>query len=164
MSNTKAKYTKYDSEGRQIISEEYIDEQIALAKASRKSTWRVIKKAEWEKLHQDGAHYFASVADDTGNLICQCANKNSLETAQKRAEHIVKCVNNHEQNLKRITELEAVITTRAKIGLGDRSTINELVEALRDCIDLLSNPSASGYIPKIILTEAKQALEKASIK
>ena len=55
--------------------------------------WRVITYEEWEKLHQDGAHYFSSVAQVNPSgyldyLICQCADKGSLQKTRANARLI----------------------------------------------------------------------------
>ena len=124
-------------EKRHEVERQKQERLMSTTKPKHTATWRVIKKDEWEKLHQDGAHYFASVADDTGNLICQCANKNSLTTAQSRAEHIVKCVNSHD----------------------------ELVEALKVALPLLEvKYKGDDFGWKNYVEPAKQALEKVGVK
>ena len=55
--------------------------------------WKVITHEEWEKLHQDSAHYFSSVAQVNHEgyleyLICQCADKGSLTKTQANARLI----------------------------------------------------------------------------
>lgn len=65
-----------------------------------KTQWRVIKKEEWKKLYQDGAHYFSSVADDNGRIICQCADKESLKLTQDTADLIARAHNIHNELLE----------------------------------------------------------------
>ena len=99
-----------------------MDTQVKQGQRTAGPIYRIIEKAEWEKLHQDGAHNFASVADDKGNIIAQCANKGSLQTAKANAAFIVKACNSHYElleackivlnQLERYTDIEGLCLSR----------------------------------------------------
>ena len=96
--------------------------------------YRVINKEEWEKLHQDGAHYFASVADEKRNIIAQCSNMGSLKTAQANAQFIVTACNSFYELLEACkTALEVLhisevyATMKRQCGLDGVNIIKQAI-------------------------------------